>query len=145
MRQGFKASKDMHIFNIEKISNTAGQFSIYRDKKGKKKNYAFTLKRANPALLSSFRIDCTEKGDSSSLRVFAVETVDPDDPTFWSPQNWRVKANQSEKHRKNQILLPRDDYGKRSNSRKISSDSELDQISLSEKFLNLIVCKYTYK
>ena len=138
LRQGYKASKDMHIFNIEKISNTAGQFSIYRGKRGKKKNYAFKLKRSNPALLSSFRIDCTEKGDSSSLRVFAVETVDPDDPTFWSPQNWRVKANQSEKHRKNQILLPRAGYKKGSNSRKISSDSELDQISLDENFLAYI-------
>ena len=97
-----------------------------------------------PALLCSIRTDCTEKGDSSSLQVFAVETVDPDDATFWSPQNWKVKANSAKKLPKKKITLPRansdtDSISEiESNSREIFSDSELDQISLHENFFELI-------
>ena len=142
--QDFNVSQDIYISSLEKISDTACQFSVNHN--GKNKNYVPALKvyRALPALLSSFRIDCTEKSDSSSLRVFAVETVDPDDATFWSPHNWKIKANSAKKLPKKKITLPRADYDSdsiseiESNSREIFSDSELDQISLHENFFELI-------
>ena len=138
LSQDLKAFQDKHkmILSLEKISNTTGQFSVKH--RGKNKTYVLNLWRPLPALLCSTRIDCTEKGYSSSLQVFTVETVDPDDPVFWSPQNWRVKANSCKNHRKSKIKLPRANYEKNSNFRKISSDSELDQISLRENFLDLI-------
>ena len=142
--QDFNVSQDIYISSLEKLSDTACQFSVNHN--GKIKNYVPALKvyRALPALLSCFRIDCTEKGDSSSLRVFAVETVDPDDATFWSPQNWKIKANSAKKLPKKKITLPRansdtDSISEiESNSRKICSDSEIDQISLHENFFELI-------
>ena len=130
-----KVSQDMYILSLEKISDTAGHFLVNHN--GKNKIYVLNLRRALPALLWPFRIDCTEKGYSSPLRVFAVETVDPNDATFWSPQNWKVKANLNKKIRKDKIL-PRVNNEKESNSRKICSDSELDRTSLNENFFEFI-------
>ena len=134
--QNFNVSQDMHISNFEKISDTAGQFLV--DHNGLEKNYSLNLRRAMPPLLSSIRINCTEKGDSSYIRVFAVETVDPDDATFWSLKNWKIKANSSQKPKKDKIILPQANYTRGSNSSEVYSDSELDQISLDENFLESI-------
>ena len=138
LSQDLKASqrKRIRILSFEKISNTTGQFSVNHN--GNNKNYVLNLGRNLPGLYFSTCVDCTEKSDSSSLHVFAVETVDPDDPTFWNPENWKVKHYASKKRRTKKIKVPPANYEKKSNLRKISSDSELDQISLSENFSDFI-------